>query len=126
MENKTVTLIPGDGIGEEISEAVVQIFAAAKVPVSWETVKVSTTTAKEGSLSSLLGGDVLESVKTTRLALKGTWLSFSSCSLELLPVNLIFRLSSLLLSLPFPLLTAPRLLVSRPACHPHRKGSHVA
>jgi len=71
VENKTVTLIPGDGIGEEISEAVVQIFAAAKVPVSWETVKVSTTTAKEGSLSSLLGGDVLESVKTTRLALKG-------------------------------------------------------
>lgn len=88
MENKTVTLIPGDGIGEEISEAVVQIFAAAKVPVSWETVKVSTTTAKEGSLSSLLGGDVLESVKTTRLALKGTpSLSFSSCSH---PLNFFF------------------------------------
>jgi len=68
---RKVTLIPGDGIGEEISQAVVQIFAASKVPLSWETVKVSTTTAKEGSLSSLLGGQVIESVKETKLALKG-------------------------------------------------------
>lgn len=70
-----MTLIPGDGIGEEISEAVVRIFDAAQVPISWETVKVSTTTAKEGSLTSLLGGDVIESVKKTRLALKGTTLA---------------------------------------------------
>lgn len=36
-----VTLIPGDGIGPEISAAVQKIFAAAKVPIEWETVDVT-------------------------------------------------------------------------------------
>jgi isocitrate/isopropylmalate dehydrogenase len=33
---KTVTLIPGDGIGPEITEAVKAIFEAAQVPVVWD------------------------------------------------------------------------------------------
>ncbi|MTL52161.1 NAD-dependent isocitrate dehydrogenase, partial [Turicibacter sanguinis] len=36
---RVVTLIPGDGIGPEISEAVVKIFEAAKVPIEWEIVQ---------------------------------------------------------------------------------------
>ena len=36
-----VTLIPGHGIGPEISAAVVKIFEAAKVPIEWEEVDVS-------------------------------------------------------------------------------------
>ncbi len=32
----TVTLIPGDGIGPEISNAVVQVVEALKAPVVWE------------------------------------------------------------------------------------------
>lgn len=31
-----VTLIPGDGIGPEVSEAVKTIYTAAKVPIKWE------------------------------------------------------------------------------------------
>lgn len=36
-----VTLIPGDGIGPEISAAVQKIFEAAKVPIEWEPVDVT-------------------------------------------------------------------------------------
>lgn len=34
---RTVTLIPGDGIGPEITKAVVQVFEAMKVPIEWES-----------------------------------------------------------------------------------------
>ena len=40
--NKIVTLIPGDGIGPEISESLKSIFAAAGVPVSFETENAGT------------------------------------------------------------------------------------
>ncbi len=33
---QTVTLIPGDGIGPEISEAVKEVFDYLKAPVVWE------------------------------------------------------------------------------------------
>ena len=36
---RTVTLIPGDGIGPEISQSVVKIFEAAKVPIKFEIVE---------------------------------------------------------------------------------------
>lgn len=35
------TLIPGDGIGPEISKAVEKIFASAQVPIEWESVDVT-------------------------------------------------------------------------------------
>jgi isocitrate dehydrogenase (NAD+) len=38
---RKVTLIPGDGIGPEISAAVQKIFAVAKVPIEWEAVDVT-------------------------------------------------------------------------------------
>ncbi|VEU21797.1 DEKNAAC102524 [Brettanomyces naardenensis] len=37
----TVTLVPGDGIGPEISQAVQDIHAAAGVPIDWEPVDVT-------------------------------------------------------------------------------------
>lgn len=36
-----MTLIPGDGIGPEISAAVQKIFATANVPIEWEAVDVT-------------------------------------------------------------------------------------
>ena len=32
----TITLIPGDGIGPEVTEAVVRILAASGVSIDWE------------------------------------------------------------------------------------------
>jgi isocitrate dehydrogenase (NAD+) len=65
----TVTLIPGDGIGPEITEAVLRILEAAKVDIAWENA-----TAGEGALKE--AGDPLpkatiESIKKNRVALKG-------------------------------------------------------
>lgn len=40
-EIRKCTLIPGDGIGPEISAAVQKIFAAANVPIEWESVDVT-------------------------------------------------------------------------------------
>ena len=33
---KKITLIPGDGIGTEISKSLVRIFKSAKVPIKFE------------------------------------------------------------------------------------------
>ncbi len=35
----TVTLIPGDGIGPEITSVVVEIFEHLKAPISWDLVE---------------------------------------------------------------------------------------
>ncbi|CAE6350496.1 unnamed protein product [Rhizoctonia solani] len=66
--NYTVTLIPGDGIGPEISEAVKAIYVAAKVPIEWEEVSV-TPILKEGK--TVIPDAAIESVKKNTVALKG-------------------------------------------------------
>lgn len=38
---RTVTLIPGDGIGPEISASVQKIFEVAGVPIQWEVEDVT-------------------------------------------------------------------------------------
>ncbi len=56
---RTVTLIPGDGIGPEISQSVVKIFEAAKVPIKFEIVEAGAK-VKGGSLMrtvTLIPGD---------------------------------------------------------------------
>ena len=51
---KLVTLIPGDGIGPEITEAVKKIFAAAQVPVQWEEENAGQTTFDTGGPSQIV------------------------------------------------------------------------
>ncbi|KAI1302161.1 NAD-dependent isocitrate dehydrogenase [Mortierella claussenii] len=66
--NYTVTLIPGDGIGPEISESVVKIYKAAGVPIEWEPVSV-TPILKNGKVA--IPDEALHSVKKNTVALKG-------------------------------------------------------
>ncbi|KAF9085622.1 NAD-dependent isocitrate dehydrogenase [Mortierella sp. AD031] len=66
--NYTVTLIPGDGIGPEISESVVKIYKAAGVPIEWEPVSV-TPVLKNGKVA--IPDEALHSVKKNTVALKG-------------------------------------------------------
>ena len=40
--NRKVVLFPGNGIGPEISQSVVDIFKAAKVPIEWEYHQIHT------------------------------------------------------------------------------------
>jgi isocitrate dehydrogenase (NAD+) len=65
----TITLIPGDGIGPEVTRAVLQIIAAAGVEVSWETHDAGQTAVER--CGDPLPATLLESVRRTKVALKG-------------------------------------------------------
>ncbi|KAI7892031.1 isocitrate dehydrogenase, NAD-dependent [Mucor mucedo] len=66
--NYLVTLIPGDGIGPEISRSVKKIFAAAKTPIEWEEVDV-TPIIKDGKTA--IPDVAIQSVRKSTVALKG-------------------------------------------------------
>ncbi|UZJ51707.1 hypothetical protein CBS101457_001027 [Exobasidium rhododendri] len=63
-----VTLIPGDGIGPEVSEAVKEIYRAANVPIDWEEVNV-TPMIKNGK--QVIPDESVVSIKKNTVALKG-------------------------------------------------------
>ena len=65
----TVTLIPGDGIGPEVTDAAVRVAEAAGATIQWERVEAGAeVVAKYGSP---VPDHVLNSVRTNRVALKG-------------------------------------------------------
>jgi len=64
-----VTLIPGDGIGPEVTEAVVRIFKVAGVDVDWERHDAGVTAFKRHNQS--LPGELLDSIRRNKVALKG-------------------------------------------------------
>ncbi len=65
----TVTLIPGDGIGPEVSAAVVRILAASGVPIQWEEHQAGARALAH--YGDPLPKAVLESIERNRVALKG-------------------------------------------------------
>jgi isocitrate dehydrogenase (NAD+) len=65
----TVTLIPGDGIGPAITEAVVKIIEATGAPIEWEE-QIAGMTALE-RVNTPLPDQTVESIRRTRIALKG-------------------------------------------------------
>ncbi len=67
--SRTVTLIPGDGVGPEIADAVVRIFAAAAVPITWERVVGGEEALRRQG--SAIPAELIGSVLRTRVALKG-------------------------------------------------------
>jgi isocitrate dehydrogenase (NAD+) len=64
-----VTLIPGDGIGPEVTEAVVRIFKVARIDIEWERHDAGVTAFKRHNQS--LPGALLDSIRRNRVALKG-------------------------------------------------------
>jgi isocitrate dehydrogenase (NAD+) len=64
-----ITLIPGDGIGPEITESVVRIFKTAGVHVDWDRHDAGMTAFEKYQQS--LPADLLESVHRNKIALKG-------------------------------------------------------
>lgn len=66
---RTVTLIPGDGIGPEISQSVVKIFEAAKVPIKFEIVEAGAKVMDQENTP--LPQAVLDSIQKNKVALKG-------------------------------------------------------
>ena len=66
---RTCTLIPGDGIGPEISAAVQKIFQAAQVPIEWEVVDVTPVRGPDGLMH--IPQAAIDSVNKNKIGLKG-------------------------------------------------------
>ncbi len=65
----TITLIPGDGIGPEISEAMTKVVNATGVKINWEIQNAGEEVyLKEGTP---LPDRVIESIKKNKIAIKG-------------------------------------------------------
>ena len=69
-----VTLIPGDGIGAEITDSVKEIFEHVNAPIEWEQYNVSGMSSAGEDLFK----EAMESLKRNRVGLKGTTYSSSS------------------------------------------------
>ncbi|HEX8146374.1 MAG TPA: isocitrate dehydrogenase (NAD(+)) [Pyrinomonadaceae bacterium] len=65
----TITLIPGDGIGPEVSSAVVRIIEATGVDIKWETHYAGAQALEK--FGSTLPEELLESIRRNKVALKG-------------------------------------------------------
>lgn len=63
----TVTLIPGDGIGAEITDSVKEIFEHVNAPIEWEQYDVSGVSSQGENLFK----EAMESLKRNRVGLKG-------------------------------------------------------
>ncbi len=64
-----ITLIPGDGIGPEVTAAVVRVFKSAGVDVDWERHDAGVAAFKRYGQS--LPGTLLDSIRRNKVALKG-------------------------------------------------------
>jgi isocitrate dehydrogenase (NAD+) len=69
MAKHKITLLPGDGIGPEVTAAVVQIIECAGVDVEWEKYFVGAEAIAR--LGDPLPQDVLDSIIRNKVALKG-------------------------------------------------------
>jgi isocitrate dehydrogenase (NAD+) len=68
----TITLIPGDGIGPEVTAAVVRILDGAGVKIEWERHDAGVTAIeKDVKLNDPLPATLLESIRRNKVALKG-------------------------------------------------------
>jgi isocitrate dehydrogenase (NAD+) len=65
----TITLIPGDGIGPEVSGAVKEILAAAGVDIPWEETTARGELERRGI--DFMQSGVIDSIQKNRVALKG-------------------------------------------------------
>ena len=65
----TITLIPGDGIGPEVTDAVVSILAASGVSIDWDPHVAGVVGVERGGVP--LPPELIESVRKHKVALKG-------------------------------------------------------
>jgi isocitrate/isopropylmalate dehydrogenase len=106
-----VTLIPGDGIGQETARAVKTLFKYENVPIDFEEVDVHGIGDEPGARE--LFNQSIESLKRNRVGLKGTSPPLSNNRYLVYPIGKV-RTSKL-----------ERGITSRIGylrqCHPHQK-----
>lgn len=69
MAKHTVTLIPGDGIGPEITKSVQRVIEAAGLEIEWDKHEAGIPAIKEHGES--VSEQLLDSIRTNKVALKG-------------------------------------------------------
>jgi len=69
MSKHTVTLIPGDGIGPEITTAMRRVVEATGVDISWEIAQAGAHLLD--TMGTPLPQETLESIKANKVAIKG-------------------------------------------------------
>ncbi len=69
MAKHKVTLIPGDGIGPEVTEAAVRVIEAAGVDIEWDRHEAGITAIQEHGVS--VPDTLIDSIRQNRVALKG-------------------------------------------------------
>lgn len=69
MATHTITLIPGDGIGPEVTDAVLRILAASGVSIVWERHDAGVVAFERTGRALPL--ELLESIRRNKVALKG-------------------------------------------------------
>jgi isocitrate dehydrogenase (NAD+) len=65
----TITLIPGDGIGPEVTAATQRVLEAARVRIDWDVQEAGAAVAEKRG--TVLPDEVLESIRRNKVALKG-------------------------------------------------------
>ncbi len=66
---QTVTLIPGDGTGPEVTDSVKEVFEALGVDIEWEVAEAGETVMEEEGTP--LPESVLDSIRRNKVGLKG-------------------------------------------------------
>ena len=69
MVKKTIVLLPGDGIGPEVTEAVARILKATGVKFEWERYAAGAEAFEK--FKTYIPADLYDSIERTRVALKG-------------------------------------------------------
>jgi len=69
MTTHRITLIPGDGIGPEVTEAVVRVLAGTGVSIDWEAHPAGITAFER--TGQALPASLVESIRRNKVALKG-------------------------------------------------------
>lgn len=69
MAHRIITLIPGDGIGPEVSAAALRVIEATGIKIDWEKFIVGSHA--QDVAGSSLPDEAIESVRRNRVALKG-------------------------------------------------------
>ncbi len=69
MATQKVVLIPGDGIGPEVTSLTVKLFEAADVPIEWEVVEIGEPAIEK--YGEPMPEDALETIKKYPIVFKG-------------------------------------------------------
>ncbi|HAV42842.1 TPA: NAD-dependent isocitrate dehydrogenase, partial [bacterium] len=64
-----ITLIPGDGIGPEVTDAAKEVVKATGVKIRWEVKEAGEKTLKE--MGTSIPDEVLDSIRKNKVAFKG-------------------------------------------------------